>query len=40
MVAQVNSPEGVNIAQLVTLSGGGLRRIYTEIEKIRKGGES
>lgn len=40
MVAQVNAPEGVNIAQLVTLSGGGLRRIYTEIEKIRKGGES
>ena len=40
IVAQVNAPEGVNIAQLVTLSGGGLRRIYTEIEKIKKGGKN
>lgn len=36
IVAQVNAPEGVNISKLVTLSGGGLRRIYTEIEKLKK----
>jgi hypothetical protein len=39
IVAKVNAPEGVNIMQIVNVSDGGLRRVYTEIEKIKKGGE-
>lgn len=38
VVAQVNAPEGTDIGQIVRKSGGGLRRVYTEIEKIRIGG--
>lgn len=36
IVAKVNAPEGTNIMQIVSVSDGGLRRVYTEIEKIKK----
>lgn len=36
IVAKVNAPEGADIMQLVNLSGGGLRRVYTEIEKMKR----
>ena len=32
IVAKVNAPEGADIALIVRKSGGGLRRVYTEIE--------
>lgn len=35
VVAKVNAPEGADIAQIVRKTGGGLRRVYTEIEKLR-----
>lgn len=34
-VAKVNAPEGSDIGQLVRKTQGGLRRVYTEIEKIK-----
>ena len=34
-VASVNAPEGSDIGRIVRKSGGGLRRVYTEIEKLR-----
>ena len=37
IVAKVNAPAGTNIMQIVSVSDGGLRRVYTEIEKIKKG---
>ena len=37
VVAKVNAPDGADIGQMVRKSGGGLRRIYTEIEKLKKG---
>ena len=37
IVAKVNAPEGTNIMQIVNASDGGLRRVYTEIEKIKTG---
>lgn len=37
VVAKVNAPEGTDIAQIVRKTGGGLRRVYTEIEKLKKG---
>ena len=37
IVAKVNAPEGTNIMQIVNASEGGLRRVYTEIEKLKKG---
>lgn len=37
IVAKVNAPEGADIRRIVNLSGGGLRRVYTEIEKLKKG---
>lgn len=37
IVAKVNAPKGTNIMQIVNASDGGLRRVYTEIEKIKKG---
>ena len=37
IVAKVNAPEGADIALIVRKTGGGLRRVYTEIEKIKKG---
>lgn len=36
VVAKVNAPEGTDIGQIVRKSQGGLRRVYTEIEKIKK----
>lgn len=36
VVAKVNAPEGADIATLVRKSGGGLRRVYTEIEKLKE----
>lgn len=35
VVAKVNAPEGVDVLQIVRKSGGGLRRVYTEIEKLK-----
>lgn len=37
MVAKLNAPEGTEIMQVVRRTGGSLRRVYTEIEKLRKG---
>lgn len=34
-VARVNAPEGTDIAGIVRKTQGGLRRVYTEIEKIK-----
>ena len=34
-VARANAPEGTDIGQLVRKTQGGLRRVYTEIEKLR-----
>lgn len=36
IVAKVNAPEGTDIQRVVNASGGGLRRVYTEIEKLRR----
>lgn len=36
IVAKVNAPEGSDIARIVNATGGGLRRVYTEIEKLRR----
>ena len=36
MVAKVNADAGVDVASLVRKTGGGLRRVYTEIEKVRR----
>lgn len=35
IVAKVNAPEGYDVAPLVRKTQGGLRRVYTEIEKLR-----
>lgn len=35
-VARANAPEGTDIAALVRKTQGGLRRVYTEIEKLKK----
>lgn len=37
MVAKLNAPENTDIMKVVNLTGGSLRRVYTEIEKIRRG---
>mgnify|MGYP002673123098 FL=1 len=36
IVAKANAPEGADIGQIVRKSGGGLRRVYTEIEKLKR----
>lgn len=36
IVAKLNAPKGTDLRSLVNLSGGGLRRVYTEIEKLKK----
>ena len=36
VVAKVNAPVDADIAQIVRKSGGGLRRVYTEIEKLKR----
>jgi hypothetical protein len=35
VVAKVNAPEGTDINTLVRKTSGGLRRVYTEIEKLK-----
>ena len=35
IVAKINAPEGVDIAAIVRKTAGGLRRVYTEIEKLK-----
>ena len=35
VVAKINAPEGVDIAAIVRKTAGGLRRVYTEIEKLK-----
>lgn len=35
VVARVNAPKGADIATIVRKTGGGLRRVYTEIEKLK-----
>ena len=35
IVAKVNAPAGADIAQIVRKTRGGLRRVYTEIEKLK-----
>lgn len=35
IVAEANAPKGVNIQQIVLKTGGALRRVYTEIEKVK-----
>lgn len=36
VVAKVNAPEGTDIGVIVRKSAGGLRRVYTEIEKLKR----
>ena len=36
VVAKVNAPEGADVSAIVRKSGGGLRRVYTEIEKLKR----
>lgn len=36
IVAKVNAPAGADINRIVNATGGGLRRVYTEIEKMRR----
>lgn len=36
IVAKTNAPEGTDIAGLVRKTNGGLRRVYTEIEKLKR----
>lgn len=36
IVAKVNAPEGTDIAEIVRKTQGGLRRVYTEIEKLKR----
>ena len=35
VVAIVNAPEGTDIGSIVRKTAGGLRRVYTEIEKLK-----
>ena len=35
-VAKLNAPAGVDPADIARRSGGGLRRVYTEIEKLKR----
>ena len=35
MVAKVNAPTGADVTAIARKSGGGLRRVYTEIEKLK-----
>ena len=38
IVAKVNAPSDADINRIVNASKGGLRRVYTEIEKMRRAG--
>ena len=35
IVAKVNAPVGFDVATIVRQTRGGLRRVYTEIEKLK-----
>lgn len=35
VVAEANAPEGADVQQIVLKTGGALRRVYTEIEKVK-----
>ena len=35
IVAEANAPKGADIRQIVLKTGGALRRVYTEIEKVK-----
>jgi len=35
IVAKLNAPEGTDVKAIVLKTQGGLRRVYTEIEKLR-----
>lgn len=37
MVAKLNAPADTDIVKVVNRTGGSLRRVYTEIEKLKKG---
>lgn len=36
IVAKLNAPEGIDAGEIARKTGGGLRRVYTEIEKLKK----
>ena len=36
IVAKLNAPEGVDAGEIARKTGGGLRRVYTEIEKLKR----
>ncbi|WP_302575195.1 ATP-binding protein [uncultured Duncaniella sp.] len=36
IVAKLNAPEGIDPREIARKSGGGLRRVYTEIEKLKR----
>lgn len=36
IVATLNAPEGADVGEIARKSGGGLRRVYTEIEKLKR----
>lgn len=36
IVAKLNAPEGIDAGDIARRSGGGLRRVYTEIEKLKR----
>ncbi len=36
IVAKLNAPEGVDAKEIARKTGGGLRRVYTEIEKLKR----
>ena len=36
IVATINAPEGTDPGEIARKSGGGLRRVYTEIEKLKR----
>lgn len=39
IIAKVNAPSGADVMRIVNATGGGLRRVYTEIEKLKREGE-
>lgn len=36
IVAKLNAPEGIDAGEIARKTGGGLRRVYTEIEKLKR----
>lgn len=36
IVAKLNAPEGIDAGEIAQKTGGGLRRVYTEIEKLKR----